>query len=135
MIQRPQTLYLLTAAILNLGIFWTRLYSQAVADPSVWIGYGFALSLTIALLIAIVSIFLYNNRIFQLKIVKFGTYIQIVALGFSTGILFSMGGFGTYLWRESLGVLLIAFSLLMYWLGGRSIKKDEELVKSMDRIR
>lgn len=106
-----------------------------MADPVTWISYGFASIVTLAILIAIGSIFLFNNRPLQLKVVKLGTYFQIAGLGFAISILFSMGGFGTYLWRESLGVLFIVISLGFYWLAGRGIKSDEELVKSMDRIR
>jgi hypothetical protein len=106
-----------------------------MADPAIWIGYGLAISLTIAMVLALGSIFLYNNRPTQLKVVKIGTYIQIIALGFSTGVLFSLGGFGVFLWQETIGVVLITLTLAMFWLAGRDIKKDEELVKSMDRIR
>lgn len=106
-----------------------------MADPATWISYGFAIIVTIALLIAIGSIFLFNDRAFQLRIVKLGTYFQIAGFGFAISILFSMGGFGTYLWRESLGALFLVISLGFYWLAGKGIKSDEELVKSMDRIR
>ncbi|MDX1642473.1 MAG: DUF4293 domain-containing protein [Balneolaceae bacterium] len=135
MIQRPQTLYLFFAVLLNLGVFFNSIYSKAMADPAEWIGYGLAISLTVAMLIAFVAIFLYKNRPLQLRIVKFGIYIQIVGLGFGTGVLFSLGGFGIFLWQESIGVALLVLSLTMFWLAGRNIKKDEELVKSMDRIR
>lgn len=135
MIQRPQTLYLSLAALLNLGVFFNSIYTQAMADPAEWIGYGLAISTTVAMLTAVASIFLYNNRPLQLKVVKFATYIQIIALGFGTGVLFSLGGFGIFLWQESVGVALLLISLSMLWLAGRNIKKDEELVKSMDRIR
>ncbi|MCG2587694.1 DUF4293 domain-containing protein [Rhodohalobacter sulfatireducens] len=135
MIQRPQTVYLIIAAILNLTVFFNSIYSQAMADPAEWIGYGLAISLTLSLLIALGSVFVYKNRPVQLKIVKIATYIQIVALGFGSGVLFSLGGFGTFLWQETIGIALITVALAMYWLAGRGIKKDEELVKSMDRIR
>lgn len=135
MIQRPQTVYLIIAAILNLTVFFNSIYSQAMADPAEWIGYGLAISLTLSLLIAFGSVFVYKNRPLQLKIVKIATYIQIVALGFGSGVLFSLGGFGTFLWQETIGIALITVALAMYWLAGRGIKKDEELVKSMDRIR
>ncbi len=135
MIQRPQTVYLLFATLLNVAVFFNSIYSKAMADPAQWIGYGLAISLTLALLLALGSVFLYNNRPTQLKVVKTGTFIQIVALGFGAGILFSLGGFGVFLWQETVGVGLITLSLIMYWLAGRGIKKDEELVKSMDRIR
>lgn len=135
MIQRPQTLYLLFAALVNLGVFFTPIYSKAMADPVPWIGFGLATSLTIVMIVSLVSVFLYKNRVLQLKSVKAATYLQIVALGSATGVLFSLGGIGIYLWPEAIGMLLIIITLLMLWLAGKNIKKDEELVQSMDRIR
>ena len=121
--------------MLNISVFFTPIYRHAVNDPQAWIGIGFAISLTLSFLIAGTSIFLYQNRNLQLRVVKAGTYFQIVAIGFAAGILFSLGGFGTFLWQEVLASGLIVLAMILYWLAGRSIKKDEELVKSMDRIR
>lgn len=67
--------------------------------------------------------------------VKFGTYLQIIGLGAAFGVLFSLGGLRAQLFNDVLGVGLIILALLMFWLAGKWIKKDEELVKSMDRIR
>lgn len=106
-----------------------------MADPAIWIGYGFAGTLTAAMLTTVISIFQYTDRKVQLNWVKTGTYIQITGLAFGAGILFSLGGFGTFLWEEAIALLLILAGLMAYWLAGRSIKKDQELVKSMDRIR
>lgn len=135
MIQRPQTLFLALTIILNLAVFFTPIYSHAVQDPATWFGFGLAISLTLPMLLALVSIFLYKNRPNQLKWVKFATYIQIVALGFAVGTLFSLGGFGKFLWKEVVSSGLVVLSLASLWQAGRLIKKDEELVKSMDRIR
>ena len=135
MIQRIQTVYLTLAVILNTVVFFTPIYSHAVNDPVPWIGLGLAMSLTVALACAGIAIFLYKNRQTQLMWVKIGTYTQIVALGFAAGVLFSMGGFGTFLLREVLSTGIIVFVLMLFWLAGRGIKKDEELVRSMDRIR
>lgn len=135
MIQRPQSIFLSVATIANLIVFFTPIYRHAMSDPASWIGLGFAFSLTIAAAIALISIFLFKNRMNQLKWVKLGTYFQIVGVGFSAGVLFSLGGFGTFLWEEVLSSGLIVLGLLMFWLAGSYIKKDEELVKSMDRIR
>ena len=123
------------AALLNVAVFFNSIYVQAMADPVKWIGYGLAGSLTIALVLALVSVFLYNNRPLQLKVVKGGTFLQIIAFGVAGGVLFSLGGFGVFLWEESVGVAFIILSLIFFWLAGRGIKKDEALVKSMDRIR
>ncbi len=104
-------------------------------DPVYWIGLGLAGSLTLAMILSFVAIFLYKNRVFQLNVVKFATYLQIIGLGAAFGVLFSLGSLRVQLLNDALGVLLIILALLMFWLAGRGVKKDEELVKSMDRIR
>lgn len=135
MIQRPQTLYLLFAFLINLAFFFNPLYSTAMQDPVLWIGFGLASALTLVMIVAFVAIFLYKNRVLQLKVIKFATYLQIIALGSAMGVIFSLGNIGTHLWKEAVGTGMIVLVLVFLWLAGRGIKKDEELVKSMDRIR
>lgn len=135
MIQRIQTVFLLCAALLNLGAFFTPVYSRAVEDPQMWIGIGLALALTIAMVITVVSIFLYKKRRKQIQIVKIATLFEIIGFGFCVGILFSLGGIGTYLWDEALGTGLVLIALFLQLLAVRFIDKDEKLVRSMDRIR
>lgn len=134
-IQRIQTIFLALAALLNLVVFFTPIYRHAVVDPSVWIGYGFSVTLTIATLISIMSIFFYTNRPKQLQWVKIGTLFQITAMGFASGVLFSLGGFGSFIMKEALSTGLLALALIALWQAGVHIKKDEELVQSMDRLR
>lgn len=135
MIQRPQTLFLASAFLLNLIVFFTPIYRHAINDPSPWIGTSFAVLLTISMLVSLVAIFLYGNRINQLKWVKAATYFQIAGFGIAVAILFTMGGFGRFLWREIGSVSLIFLAVIALWQAGRFIKKDQELVESMDRIR
>lgn len=135
MIQRPQTAYLLIAALLNLFVFFTPLYSTAINDPSAWIGYAFTIGLAIALIIAISAIFLYKNRILQLKVVKFAVYSEAGVAGIAGGMLISAGGIGWHMLGDVLGCVLVILSLTLLWLASRQIKKDEDLVRSMDRIR
>lgn len=104
-------------------------------DPVQWIGFGLASTLTLTMVLAIIAIFLYKNRTLQLKIVKGATYSEIIALGSSTGVVFSMGGIGLFLWPELLSISLILLCMIFLWMSGSKIKKDEELVQSMDRIR
>lgn len=135
MIQRPQTIYLILAAFLNLAVFFTPIYVESMNDPVQWIGLGLASTLTLTMVLAVIAVFLYKNRILQLKIVKGATYSEIVAFGSSTGVVFSMGGIGKFLWPELLSISLIVLCLIFLWMAGTKIKKDEELVQSMDRIR
>ena len=123
------------AAIANLGVYFTPIYSRAVEDPKFWIGYGLAISLLIAVLFSLASIFLFKDRKGQMLLVKRASFFQVVALGFCVGIFFSLGGIGTYLWDEALGTSLVILGLILQVLALRFIQKDEKLVRSMDRIR
>ncbi|WP_428235426.1 DUF4293 family protein [Gracilimonas sp.] len=135
MIQRLQTVFLAVASILNLSVYFTPIYEKAMNDPQLWIGIGLASSLLVALIINVFSIFLYNNRKNQMAWVKRAALLQVIGLGFCVGVLFSLGGIGTYLWDEALGTGLVIAGLLFQILALRFIKRDEELVRSMDRIR
>ncbi len=118
-----------------MGAFFTPIYSHAMNDPQAWIGIGFALVVTLAALISIVCVFFYNNRAKQVNWVKRAMLVQTISIGWGVGILISLGGFGLYLWDEILGVLLLAGALIAQILALRGIRKDEELVRSIDRIR
>lgn len=123
------------ATLLNLSVYFTPIYEKAMADPQLWIGIGLASSLLIAMVMNVICIFLYQNRKTQIVWVKRSALFQVIGLGFSVGVLFSLGGIGTYLWDEALGTGLVFLGLLSQILALRYIQKDEELVRSMDRIR
>lgn len=135
MIQRIQSVLLFLTFLLNGAIFFNELYHHAVTDPQHWMGITFAIVLAIATLLPLIAIFLYNNRQNQLRWVNIGLLAQLIILGFACGIYVSLGGFGTFLWDETigLGLLILAFGTELF--GRKKIKDDIELVKSMDRIR
>ena len=123
------------AFIFNIGAFFTPVYSHAMNDPQAWIGIGFALVVTVAAILSIICVFFYNNRPDQVNWVKRAMLVQTIGIGWGVGILISLGGFGLFLWDEVLGVLLLAGALTAQIFALRGIRKDEELVRSMDRIR
>lgn len=104
-------------------------------DPASWIGLSFAIFLTLSAFLPLVSIFLYNNRQRQLQWVTVSLWIQVLTLGFGTGIYISLGGFGSFLGDESIGLGLLVIALLTTLFARKKIKEDITLVKSMDRIR
>jgi heme exporter protein D len=126
---------LLLAAILNGSVFFNALYSHAMDDPQSWIGIGFAITLTLAALAPIACIALYKNRENQVKWVTRSLILQLVVLGYGIGIFISLGGFGTFLWDEAVGIGMLIIALLSQIYARKKIKDDIELVKSMDRIR
>lgn len=104
-------------------------------DPQKWIGIGLSASLLIAMALDIISIGLYQKRKNQISWVKRAMAFQVIGIGFGLGVLFSLGGIGTYLWDEAIGCGLIILALVFQILALRGIKNDEKLVRSIDRIR
>lgn len=134
-IQRIQSVLLFVAFLLNGSIFFNTLYQHAMNDPSGWIGIVFAVVLTIACLLPLLCIFLYANRQNQLRWLNISLVVQLVVLGFGIGFLVSMGGFGSFLLNETIGVALLLAALLTELYARKKVRDDIELVKSMDRIR
>jgi peptidoglycan/LPS O-acetylase OafA/YrhL len=134
-IQRSQTIFLALSVISSFLVYFTPVYDKAMQDPQMWIGYGLASGLALAMILSVISIFKYSDRKSQIKWVKIAMLFQLVGIGFAVGVLFSLGGIGTYLWDEAIGAGLAVLGLLFQGLANRSIKKDLELVRSIDRIR
>jgi len=134
-LQRPQTIFLVLSALSSLAVYFTPVYDKAMQDPQLWIGYGLAIGLVIAIILSVFSIFKYSDRKNQIKWTKVAMLFQLAGIGFAVGVLFSLGGIGTYLWDEALGSGLALVGLFFQGLAIRFIKKDLELVRSIDRIR
>jgi hypothetical protein len=117
------------------SVFFNALYRHALNDPQNWIGISFAIVLTIASFGSLGCIFLYKNRNNQISWLNRLLIVQIVAIGFAAGIYISLGGFGTYLWDETIGLAALLVGLAFQLYARKKIKDDIELVKSMDRIR
>lgn len=135
MIQRIQSVLLLLAAILNLSVFFNALFGHALNDPQLWVGLLFALLLGLSTLGSLGCIFLYKDRPSQISWISRNLVLQVLTLGYGLGILFSLGGFGSFLWDESIGILMLVLALFAQLYARKKIRDDEELVKSMDRIR
>ena len=134
-IQRPQTIFLILSILSSLAVYFTPIYDKAMQDPQLWIGYGLASALMFAMLLVLFSVFKYSDRKAQIKWVKISILPQIIGFGLALGVLFTLGGIGTYLWDEAIGAGLILLALLFQGLAIRFIKKDLNLVRSIDRIR
>lgn len=135
MIQRIQTIILLLAAILNGCFIFMPLFHRALEDPTAWISSGLFSALLLSSAVSLFSIFLYKNRPFQIRWVRRGMIFQVLGIGFGTGIVFTLGGFGAFLWDEIVSLALIVLVLVLQYIAIHFITKDENLVKSMDRLR
>ena len=135
MIQRIQTVYLVLSIVLNGAMFATALFKRTVEGPQHWIWIWITVVALVSVVVSLWAIFQYSNRIQQIKIIRIAQLFQVMLLGGSFGILFSLGGIGTYLWDEAIGIVLVIAAFIAQFLAIRGIRKDEELVKSIDRLR
>ena len=91
----------------------------------------------VGIIVAVVEIFSYRNRLLQMKLGALNSLVLAGFLGLSVYFTFRMEkmititGEGTY----DLGMYLPAVALICNLLANRFIRKDEALVKSVDRIR
>jgi len=88
--------------------------------------------------LSVVCIFLYKNRVLQMKIVRLTILLNIVIIGLiflvyakiiETNLLTSPD------YLDEAGIYFTLISLVFLILANRSIMKDEKLVRSADRLR
>lgn len=151
MLQRIQSLYLLFAALfsgLGLLISWVTYSSEGMIyeltglESTVDGAQSTPLTLTLIVGVALIlaSIFMYKYRPKQMKFIRIIWIQQILVL-----IMFSLAHYqGIQILDEAnadfdiqygMGVVMPLISTVLLWLASKAIKKDEDLVRSADRLR
>jgi FlaA1/EpsC-like NDP-sugar epimerase len=163
MIQRIQSLLLIAAAIcLSLILvypFWEKTnqevtkkievsaYSVQTLEPGADAGSWeireeksviyFAVAGAVTALIALITIFLFKNRLLQMKLVALNALLIMAMIAGSSYFIYQgesaldMEIKGTFM----PGYYLLLGALICNFFANRFIRKDEKLVKSVDRIR
>ncbi|AOW17106.1 hypothetical protein LPB03_06365 [Polaribacter vadi] len=143
MIQRVQTIYLLLASIVSGGlifvfnlwntikekIFVVDLFSREVFTLKV-IPFMFIMSAILSL----VTIFLFKNRKLQFVIGRIIIMINLFLLGLLIYLSLNLSG-ETTVSEKGIGMFLPILAILLVVLANKAIKKDEDLIKSVDRLR
>lgn len=136
MLQRIQTIYLLLCAIISgvLPFFiklWTvsgKLDIYANANK-LYIGL-----FLISAVLALISIFSFNKRQNQFVINRLNMILNFILIGLLVYHSLSLPG-EAQVSEKGIGMFLPIFSIVFLALANKAIKKDEDLVKSVDRIR
>jgi cytochrome c biogenesis factor len=138
MIQRQQTLWLLLSAISSLLSFMFPFVTgkltvnEVTEEKTITAGSEFILLILtgLMLIIAAVTIFLYKNRKQQLTLCIIGTLL-------SAGVIFLYIMEVRKLTTSTLALasILPFLALLGFILAWRNIRKDEKLIKSLDKLR
>jgi len=136
MIQRIQTIWLILAAACSGGlVFLVSLWidgegNEVVAmDESSYFGAFVA-----SAIVSFIAIFLYNNRKLQTVINRLNIMINLILLGVFVYRALTMSG-ATAVAEKGIGMFIPILSIVLLVLANRAIRKDEQLVKSVDRLR
>lgn len=131
MLFRIQTLYMLFASIVP--IIW--IYSNPSASLLDLLHLlSFLFLLFVSSLLSIISVFFYKKRLIQIILIKINILLNIFLLGVELyDALFSSRGYEKYnvVYTIIASVLIIVLLLL----ANRAIYRDEQLVRSIDRLR
>ncbi|MDX9694495.1 MAG: DUF4293 domain-containing protein [Bacteroidales bacterium] len=152
MLQRIQTVYLLVVAILMGSMFFYPYAELLAADNQVFAYYfnGLfiegnesayfltippAILLSIITLVSIVTIFLYQKRILQIRLSAINLMLMLGYIGLNYYYIKSFSSQLTGVISYNLIVIFPLISAVLTYLAIRAIGKDEALLRSLDRIR
>lgn len=137
MIQRIQTLYMILVAAVAGGLSFvfnlyaledgTEIYAK---DDVVYLGLFMG-----SAVLALITIFLYKNRKLQFVLNRFNILCHLILLGIFVYRMLNLSGGIDEISEKGIGVILPLISIVLLVLANRAIKKDEDLVKSVDRLR
>jgi membrane protein implicated in regulation of membrane protease activity len=136
MIQRIQSLYLLGSFIVS-GILafvfplWKdenglNFYTTSSIPMTILFG--------LSALLSVISIFLYKKRQHQFVLGRLNIILNVILLGLCLFYSLNLSG-ETSVSEKGIGLLFPIISIVLLALANKAIKKDEKLVKSVDRLR
>jgi amino acid permease len=118
-------------------MFWNSYSGTAPGQPIVYVADLMSIVLSLSVMsLSIVSIFLFKNRRFQMRMVLSTLMLcgLLICVLFARYVIFKSGhpAFVGHLGFSLIWPVLMSFSAILAY---RAIKSDDEMVRSMDRIR
>lgn len=136
MLQRIQSVFLLLAAANALGLIFV--FHLWVSDEGATVFAKDVLPYFAAFLasgaLSLVTIFLFKNRKLQFVLGRLNIILNFFLLGFFVYLSLNLSG-ETQVSEKGIGMFLPIISIVFLALANKAIKKDEDLVKSVDRLR
>ncbi len=136
MLQRIQTIYLFLAALVSAGlIFIFELWENTAGAPVYVEDVPLVLGLFLgSALLSLVTIFLFKNRKLQFVLGRINIILNLILLGLFVYWSLNISG-ESNVSEKGIGMLIPIISIVFLVLANKAIKKDEDLVKSVDRLR
>jgi len=136
MLQRIQTIYLtISAALLGVLYLWFPIIVSEEGtvvvrnDEPIMLGLIFG-----SILLVFISIFSYKKRKSQFVINRLNIILNFFLLGVFVYRSLTLSG-ETLVSEKGIGVFLPIISIVFLVMANKAIKEDEDLVKSVDRLR
>jgi len=134
MIQRVQSLYLLGALLANVAYYFMGQINGA-SGQNQWSLDSVEVTLEMVLMVLIVwSIFKFKQRLHQFVLNRLSIILNFVLVGVFAYQSLNLPG-EISVSQKGIGVLLPIISIVFLVLANKAIKRDEDLVKSVDRLR
>ena len=134
MIQRVQSLYLLGALLASVAYYFMG-QTNGVSGQNQWPLDSVEATLEMVLMVLIVwSIFKFKQRLHQFVLNRLSIILNFVLVGVFAYQSLSLPGEASAS-QKGIGVVLPIISIVFLVLANKAIKRDEDLVKSVDRLR
>lgn len=136
MLQRIQTVYIFVSALVMAGLYvWfpniTDEAGTIVIARDEYLVFGLVF---VSIALAVISILSFKKRQLQFVLNRLNIISNFVLLGVFVYRSLKISG-ETLVSEKGIGVLLPIISIVLLVLANKAIKKDEDLVKSVDRLR
>lgn len=137
MIQRVQTLYLLLSLITT-GVLpfifplWT---TQEGKDYFFMQNQLFIILLGLSTTLSLLSLISFKKRQNQFVIGRLNIILNLILLGLFVYHSLNLSGETSEVSEKGIGMILPILAIVLLGIANKAIKKDEDLVKSVDRLR
>ncbi|MFV8269627.1 DUF4293 family protein [Flavobacterium sp. GT2N3] len=137
MIQRIQTIYLLLAFVVTgILLFFIPLWTMNDGKEFYFMqSQVYTILLGLSTTLTLLSIVSYKKRQNQFVIGRLNIILNLILLGLFVYRSLNLSGETPAVSEKGIGMFLPVIAVVLLVLANKAIKKDEDLVKSVDRLR
>ena len=137
MIQRIQTIYLLLAFVVTgILLFFIPLWTMSDSKEYYFMqSQVYTILLGLSTTLSLLSIVSYKKRQNQFVIGRLNIILNLILLGLFVYRSLNLSGETPAVSEKGIGMFLPVLAIVFLVLANNAIKKDEDLVKSVDRLR
>ena len=136
MIQRIQSIYLFLVAIISGALpFFVTLWKDAEGANIIALDEHVVLGMYVgSAVLAVIALFAFKNRKLQFVLNRLNIILNFILLGFFVYWSLSISG-EMKVSEKGIGMILPIISIVFLVLANKAVMRDENLVKSVDRLR